>query len=134
MNPNDARHCFVLHWANEKHFISLGIFDARAWLIPSDEASSGVVISCSGTGKPAPEVTWSSTVEFTAEPTERRVSNADGTFTVNSTLPLSDYSGSSIDCLLSSPGAGIQIKKVVILPGIVTPDEGKYIRIGCYKL
>ncbi|XP_061092139.1 OX-2 membrane glycoprotein-like isoform X1 [Conger conger] len=94
-----------------------GIFGAKAHI---DEASSDVV-SCSGTGKPAPEVTWNSTADFTAVRTDQQVSNADGTFTVNSTLRLSGYSGRSIDCFLSSPV--ITMKRSVHLPGIVPPDK-----------
>ena len=120
-------HCFVWHCANYIYFGSQGIFEARAWLIPSGEGSSDVVVGCSGTGKPAPEVTWSPTGEFTTVDTERPVANADGTFTVNSTLLLHDYSGSSVDCFLGSPGTTIKIKKPV-LAGIVPPDEGKYYR------
>ncbi|XP_035263839.1 OX-2 membrane glycoprotein-like isoform X1 [Anguilla anguilla] len=101
-----------------------GIFEARAWLIPSGGTPSGVAVSCSGTGKPAPEVTWNSTVEVTAVPTEQRVSNADGTMTVTSTLRLYDFSGRSVDCLLSSPGTTDKIRKSVTLPEIVTTKDG----------
>ncbi|KAJ8396403.1 hypothetical protein AAFF_G00019800 [Aldrovandia affinis] len=102
-----------------------GIFEVKAWRTPSDENSpEHVVVSCSATGKPAPDITWSSTVEMNAVPEVERVSKKDGIVTVTSklTLRLSEFSGSSVDCLLAT----YNITRTITLPEARTPEiEGR---------
>ncbi|KAI1885323.1 hypothetical protein AGOR_G00218960 [Albula goreensis] len=78
-----------------------GIFKEEAWETPTNKNSSEVVVSCTGTGKPAPEIKWGAT---DAVPKEQRIPNDDGTVTVvsNITLHLSECSGSDVICTLSN--------------------------------
>ncbi|KAJ8246628.1 hypothetical protein GJAV_G00253630 [Gymnothorax javanicus] len=109
-----------------------GITEAGAWLSPTGEISSGVEVTCSGTGKPAPTVTWGSEVEITAVPREQRIVNADGTVTVNSTIRLDGFGGKSVHCLLSIPGTTIRIKKDLNLPKFVSPTVGGHSASGLW--
>ncbi|XP_036401382.1 OX-2 membrane glycoprotein-like [Megalops cyprinoides] len=78
-----------------------------------------VVVSCSGTGKPAPEISWNaskSLSKFTEERRDTIVSNGEGIVTVTSelTLPLSMFE--YVDCLLSSPDTTEKIIKRISFP------------------
>ncbi|KAG9335024.1 hypothetical protein JZ751_006165 [Albula glossodonta] len=95
------------------------IFKEEAWETPSNKNSSEVVVSCTGTGKPAPEIKWGAT---DAVPKEQRIPNDDGTVTVvsNITLHLSECSGSDVICTLSN---SVETKTLTV-PLCRKPPEG----------
>ncbi|XP_056157452.1 OX-2 membrane glycoprotein-like [Lampris incognitus] len=61
-----------------------------------------VVVSCSATGKPAPEVRWSSSASADLkESNHRTVQNHDGTFTTTSNVTLTPQADRYVDCLVN---------------------------------
>ncbi|KAG7463384.1 hypothetical protein MATL_G00176000 [Megalops atlanticus] len=114
-----------------------GISDAKAEMktVASEDSSQeeNVMVSCSGTGKTAPEISWSASKSLGNFIEQRRdtiVSNEEGTVTVTSelTLPLSMFQ--YVDCHLSSPETTERIIKRISFPETQRVAEGEILPSG----
>ncbi|XP_048871782.1 OX-2 membrane glycoprotein-like [Brienomyrus brachyistius] len=98
-----------------------GISDMSTNLIPINKETpqDAVVISCSATGKPAPEVTWSRS-DWQVE--KWVVHNEDGTATVsiNRTLDKSDLKDEYVDCV-----AGSRFERIYLFNSTILPSQGE---------
>ncbi|XP_056309672.1 nectin-3-like [Danio aesculapii] len=83
-----------------------GISEITTAVNPADTSDPDVVVSCSATGKPAPTIQWKSTEQelkhFRLNNFTTHNNDSSTTVISNITLPLSQFHGKYVECLVQS--------------------------------